>query len=110
MLSDMKQVNLMIIIITITLTDSLFASHSTEKENKVTQDGAIYDLLVLRDVSWNLANFLRSQTLLPECNASSLTHRSKNNYFLPFNHKMFLNRPQITPSTYYRAVAVIRIC
>lgn len=66
----MKQVNVMIII---TLTDSLLASHSLEKENKVTQDGFIYDLLVLRDVSWNLAIFLRSLTLLPQCNVSSLT-------------------------------------
>lgn len=69
--SDMKQVNVMIII---TLMDSLFASHSPETENKVTQDGFIYDLLVLRDVSWNLANFLRSQILLPQCNMSSLTN------------------------------------
>lgn len=46
-LSDMKQENIMIII---TLMDSLLASHSPEKENKVTRDGFIYDLLVLRDV------------------------------------------------------------
>lgn len=56
----MKQVNVAIII---TLMDSLLAPHSPEKENKVTQDWFIYDLVVLKDVSWNLANFLRSQTL-----------------------------------------------
>lgn len=67
--SNMKQVNLMIII---TFIDSPLASHRSETENKVTQDGFINYLLVLRDVSWNLANFLRSQTLLPQCNASSL--------------------------------------
>lgn len=60
-LSNMKQVNLMIIIAFI---DSPLASHRSETENKVTQDGFINYLLVLRDMSWNLANFLRSQTLL----------------------------------------------
>jgi len=69
-LSNMKQVNVMIII---TLKDSLLASHSPEKENKVNQVRLVYDLVVLKDVSWNLANILRSQTLRPQCNVSSST-------------------------------------
>lgn len=57
---DVKQVNVMIVI---TFTDSLLASHSPEKENKVSQVRLAYGLVVLKDVSWNLANILRSQTL-----------------------------------------------